>query len=64
MNINRVFRAAPPAIRSNRGELMLIAGNAFHVERELQKLETNGQLLSAVYTRRGQRQIIAHAEVI
>jgi hypothetical protein len=49
---------------SNRGELMLIAGSALQVEQELKQLDATGQLLSAVYTRRGQRQIIAHAEVI
>jgi hypothetical protein len=49
---------------SNRGELMLIAGNALAVEKELNELENSGKLLSAVYTRRGQRQTIVHAEVI
>ena len=51
-------------LNSNRGELMLIAGSALQVEQELKQLDATGQLLSAVYTRRGQRQIIAHAEVI
>jgi hypothetical protein len=43
---------------------MLIAGNALAVEKELNELENSGKLLSAVYTRRGQRQTIVHAEVI
>lgn len=49
---------------SNRGEITVIAGHAIEVERQLNKLDANGHLLSVVYTRRGQRKIIAHAEVI
>lgn len=61
----RTAPARPAHIAAgNRGELRLIAGNAVSVEQQLKQLEANGQLLSAVYTRRGQRQTIVHAEVI
>lgn len=54
----------PRSLQNNRGEMMMLAGSPFEVEDQLKELERKRTVLSAVYTRRGQRQIIVHAEVI
>lgn len=65
-NWRKVQRKTPRiAVRqATRGEITVLTGTPFMVEMQLNELDRNHQLLSAIYTRRSSHNVIVHAEVI